>query len=442
MNVSAYNSHGPEAKHILAITDPDDVLSQQMICTARVQVNDAFFYDDYQGPGRLRRPAMKLTGTVSSLFIEDDDDRQFPCGSKEIELMSPQDVGINYVLSTSELQSLVGMGLFNDDFQPPENLIGNTLEVPLNVVYKGIYESPCCFIEIVDPGRINTCTKDNHYDGIFMGCRTHPGVIAEQSADYEYTKMNVLPDKAFEPAPMPVPTEEPVADEVQTEETPVVMSDEEREEADILGRTAAKIDEAVVAHTEQQSNGAREFNAGPLVDEVQREAKADAEAAAAAARADAPFNDESDSGVIDGPHIVTISDKIAKLKEKARDYVGSNSDTDSDSSLDAQGENEPDDNAFFDYGSSDFEEDADDTKANVKRRAEAAARKQREIARRLDVAEDNKALNEGNTDIAGHGASEKSETPNNRAGGLAQRLLAGIKPSNNTGHTDDSQQFL
>lgn len=440
MNVSAYNAHSPEAKHILAITDANDVLSQQMICTARVDVETACFYDEYQGPGLLRRPAMKMTGTVSSVFIEDDDNRYFPCGSKEIQLMTPERVEINYVLSTTELQELVGMGLYNEGFEPPANLIGNTFEIPLNIVYKGIYESPCCFVDIVDSKRLNTCTKDNRYDGLFMACRVHPGVVAERDANYRYVNMNILPERALNPNPAPAPITTPVVNEPVSQTNEPVLSAEEREDVDILSRTAAKIDEDVIAHTEQKSNNSKAFNAGPLVDEVQRAVKEDADNNST--QGSDLFTDNTDADAVDdGPHITTLSDKMEKLKEKARDYVGDDSGSDSgnaDLSDVAQVDSElTDDDTFVDFDDDGLSDGSDSSKSSAKRRAEAAARKQREIARRLDVAEDNKALNEGNTDIAGHGANNNNGTAR---GGLAQRLLAGVKT--NRQDNQDGRGFL
>ena len=320
MVVAAYNMNSVNARNILASVSDDDILIEQITCVARVEVENAFFMDSYAGPGQLRRPFMRMLGKVSSVFIEPDENRLVPCYSNEIQLMEPESVQINYTLSTPELQELVGLGLYYEGFQPPSNLIGNVMEIPLNIVYKGIYETPCCFVEIIDPDKIDTCTKENGYFDLFKYCELSAKVRDEMTADYKYTEMNVSREVEEHLAKLEAEAERQrvLYEQSQYAEEETVENAESIEAIDIaevdmpgFNRTISALEEAQAGFDKQRQNNGS-FDAQAMLDNVEakEQARQREEFANNSSIYDALTDDSSKSKY-------NITDKFNALKEEA-----------------------------------------------------------------------------------------------------------------------------
>lgn len=422
--VSVYNLNGVDARSLLASTDPDDILSiESFPCTARVEVFSAFFCQPYIGPRGISRPCMKMVGRVASLFIEDEDDRVFPCNSKELQLMVPEDVMVEYVLSPEEIASLSMKGLFHDpNFQPPANLVDNVIEIPVAVAYKAIYDTPVCAVEILSPMEITTSTKDNSYYGLFEACPVSEVIAQMEAGTYEYARMN-------EPKPALVPGFEPPEVERQAEPEPGdEMGAEDREDAAIIERVAGEIsaEDAKAAEKRQQMD---ETGRDRVRDEVLRRAQEDAardsQAEAEAMAPEAQLYGEVGEGPEEGrDKSRSPSHLYDRLMQHAKDATERDDRTDEERSYEESNE-EPEEQDGLPADAVVVDEE-DGKKGTSK--AEAAAKKSKRAAQRVDIAEDLKALNEGRTDIAGFGTGdvpkEGGKPGTKDSAGMAQDLIA------------------
>ena len=364
MELVAYNKDDVRARNLLAQAGEDNVLVEKNIhCTAQIEITSAYFDDEYKGARCLRRPYMKMVGTVNSVFIEDDDDRVFPCGTKSMTLMTPQQVSINYVLDESEISELALKGLFRENFEVPENLIGNVMEIPLSINYEGIYDTPCCIVEIEHPYELSTSSKENSYYGIFNGCRIHDEILREQQEDGYSANHNeeYLDDYDYDD------TEEEYEDyeeqEELAEELAPELTDEEMEDQAIMDKLSTSLQDQIALSSNKKKND--NFDAREFMKELREEVEAE--------------------------------DK----QEESEDIFG-----------------------LFD------EDNSTNKKDKKKKKRDSYEQIKRKMTRNVDVAADNKALNEGITDIAGMGAAEapaKKSQPQNadNQANLAQQLLSG-----------------
>lgn len=161
-----YNRNSKTARTVINTVSAKDIGQEQYYCTMNVDVKSAYLKESLT-PSGLHRPYLEINGSVSSVFIENDDDRIFPCGSKSMTLSEPQEVRVMYTLSTSELQQLVDAGCYYSDFKMPENLVGNTMEIPGDITYTCVYDTPVGMVSINSPFNIQTSTAENHYDNFF-----------------------------------------------------------------------------------------------------------------------------------------------------------------------------------------------------------------------------------------------------------------------------------
>lgn len=161
-----YNRNSKTARTVINTVSAKDIGQEQYYCTMNVDVKSAYLKESLT-PSGLHRPYLEINGSVSSVFIENDDDRIFPCGSKSMTLSEPQEVRVMYILSTSELQQLVDAGCYYSDFKMPENLVGNTMEIPGDITYTCVYDTPVGMVSINSPFNIQTSTAENHYDNFF-----------------------------------------------------------------------------------------------------------------------------------------------------------------------------------------------------------------------------------------------------------------------------------
>lgn len=458
MEVSVYNQRSAQARSLLTKVSDDDKFAVQVTCSAHVQVEKAFFVEDKSTGGVIGTPYMKMLGKVSDLFIEDYDNREFPCGTKQINLMQDEPVEINYVLSTQEIQQLVGLGLCHKGFAPPANLEGNVIDIPLNIVYTGIYESPCCVVEIIDSQCINTSTKDNGYAGLFEACQMHPDIMREQEADYVYAPMNesayiaeLAARQQAEEERRRAEEEAALAAQAAMDAEPVhEMTEAEKKESEIFDRTVRKVEEVMDNKDAQRDSHDDSFDARKMLDDVQAEAGNNNSEEDEFGNLYGSVADTSNSG-----KTMTLSDKMAILKQKAEKWTEEQ----------VKAADETAGNDEFAYESDEQEEESETQDETLfgteaatstalsdvdreREKAEKDAKRRREIVRRVDVANDNKLLNEGIDDIAGQtSASDAAEKQKHKSkpsqgepeekGSLAQQLLAGVM--GNANKSDDSK---
>lgn len=407
MTVDVYNAKSAAARAIFARKSKDDILETQIECTAVVDVPDsyessgwAFFDEEYQGPGQIRRPFLVIQGSVSELFIEDSDNRVFPCGAKrlfikdfdrdkkESEKLNSIPVRVNWRLSSDELSYLFSIGLAYSDFKPPELLRGNKLEIPVNVIYKAVYESPICAVDIVEPDKLETSTLYNRYDTMFMNCEPSQQLIAEKENGGVAIKLNysdIVPIMDFQTEDVSdvieIPDDTPV---VQAEEVDPVLTPEEMEDeadnAEIRGEVHMAADE-YAAIREQQSN----VDVSEILEEIHNEVS----------------SEDEDDGFYDDrrkPGTLRLSDKIAMLKAKTAEKLGEDGST----------TGEAVENAEIITDMTNYDVSDESTVEHEHAEAEKDAEEQRERMRNIDRVRDNQALNAGIDDISGFGAAEVS----------------------------------
>lgn len=426
--VAAYNSNSVRARNLMTNVRRDDILVQEMPCVARVRVGKAFFMPGYSdGGGGVPAPFMRMTGTVSSLFIEADDDRLFPCNDKEIQMMDTEAVVIDYLLSPDEVSSLAQKGMFHDPgFRPPANLEGNTIEIPVNVVYRGIYETPVCFVEIVKPLELATSTKDNNYYGLFEACEPSPVIQSIKDDAYEYVQFNQPEPEAaptFEDFPREEDLERERAERRKDREVRIGLEDPERveqkEDDDILGKVDQEISEAAARAAQARESVDRQKIAAELLHPAREDFRHEKETQAAAAGNDYKMydfsSDDAQRDAIARPDPETRASNIydqlrtrAEAMRQAQDEEGGGADAGPDVQDDTQQEAQE---GFFPPSDFGIEGDGDGKVTTPEQRAKAEAAKQQRINRMVDRGEDLKAMNEGITDTAGFGASEAPKTP-------------------------------
>ena len=440
--MDVFNGSNVSARNLLAMTPSDDKFVEENIpCTARIHVESAHFKSMYRGT-LLPVPYMEILGSIGSVYIEDEN-RFFPCGTNEMKFMQSQDqpVRVRYCLSVQELQELVGMGLYEPDFQPPANLINNVLEVPVKVTYKGIYDTPCCIVEVQDAFEIDTTTHDamvdgkqiegNGYEGMFFGCLQSEFVSKDKvygyAPDIGYVPHKIKEENYDKPLD--------VAPQVETVNEPE-LSDDELAEIKHIEKVNAQIKDATHKHT-SMLEGVDKSDVKSFLHAVKAEAAAQEEANRTEDYYGNDFWNDTpqEEKVKDNSRLSNSYDLLktmaekqvqtdAQLREKEEEKSGKKAAevarrTDIASDNMALNEGITD---IAGYGSS----SASETPAQIKEKKDAkSGKKAIENARRNDIAADNKALNEGITDIAGHGAASKESRA---ASDLVANLL---KPSNN-----------
>ena len=205
MSVPVYNRNSAAARDILTKVPSEDIGQETVPCTLKFRVKDAFWKEQRLANG-LHRPYLELNGEVQEMFIEQDDDRIFMCGSKSVTMDEPQDVRISWILSTNELANLVQKGLLYDDFETPPGLVDGILEIPGNVTYTCVYDTPITMVSVASPWEIQTSTRANHYDNLFNELwQVSPQRAREEHKDFVYSF------DAFAPSIVPAP-ESPIKD--------------------------------------------------------------------------------------------------------------------------------------------------------------------------------------------------------------------------------------
>lgn len=429
--VTVFNTDSVKARDILAKVSYDDVLTENIECTGKVYVEQCFFDAKRRFDKGLFDIELRLIGTVKELFIEDYDDAQFPCGTKKITFTDAEPVMINWQLTAEEQGSLMANGVNHPGFEPPANMRYNVVEIPMYIEYKGIYESPICFARIIRPNEIQTSTKKCGYYGLFDLVSTHPDVIREREnngIDINLTKTS--PELRME-APMkqiPEVGKTMVADKILREKEAAEAPKEDKSVAAVRGtieeRMASKsgMQKASTETVQLYHESVEEYDKAADVKDATNVSDIDTDAMPRNADNVVPYTVRPmDSGLYS-----VLSQKVEEHAENAdkakKDETGENQLTDAQTDAQAQTEGLADTSAGVE------QEDKSLSKA------EREKRRQINIARRADIAADNKALNEdANADISGQGASTSKKT-------AAQELLGDIignQPKQSSG-----QQFL
>lgn len=404
--VTVYNTDSVKAREILSQVSEDDVLTENLECVAKVYIEQCFFESNRRFDKGLFDIKLRLIGTVDSLFIEDYDDRQFPCGTKNISFMDAEPVMISYMLTAEEQGHLVANGVTHPGFEPPANMKYNVMEIPVLIEYKGIYESPVCFTRIIRPNEIQTSTKKCGYYGLFNLVDKHPDVIREEEnggIDINLTKAS--PElKMTPPAKQIAEVRTTMADKVLKDKASAQPSDE--------NASAAHVREAISERLKDRNI----------------DAKASDETVKIYNEAVAEYEQKSD--ITDKTNVSDIgADTMPKNAENVLPYTVRKADSDLYSIL-SQKVEESADRQQDSTLTEDSEFDGDDKSLS---KAEKDKKKQIAAARRADIAADNKALNEdASADISGQGATTVKKTS-------AQDLLSDIALKSNEGQ---GQQFL
>ena len=458
---SVYNSHDSiTAHHLFAMQDKNDVFSDiYQGCTVRVKVTSAFFREEYRGPQLLHKPYMEINGAAQSVFLEKDDSRVFPCGFKELELMQEQKVRIQWNLSIEELTLLTSKGLFTDygDFDVPMNLVGNVIEIPMTIKYTGIYESPVAAVEILDPMEVYTCVRENTYWDIFeAGCYDSKQVEDEKKVGFNFCPLrkdySVEAEDEQQLMEAEAQTEELPEETVQQstledEEDKAVLSAVDKlvqmQTADDAARRAA-VDKKQIATLTARANELKKQQAD--AERLEREAS----------MSDTIFGvDGEDNRHVDQKRasyedfkkaVESLDEELAKAEEDANESKEAARKV--DVAMDNQALNAGNDD-IAGYAAeqtlSDEQYLGETDEQKQEREDKKSGKAQIEAARRQDIAADNKALNEGITDIAGQGASSvKPRRPDkvSTAADLIANLSAAADPSSPGSSGADEEQYL
>jgi hypothetical protein len=351
------------------------------------------------------------------VYIEDAN-RQFPCGTNDVSFMQSQDqpVRVRYHINVQEMQYLIGIGLYSSGFQPPANLENNVIEIPVNVTYRGIKFSPFCMIDIEDAFEIDTATYDSVIDGKHVTGNGYVSLFATCEPD-----MNITPETVYgydttypryEPYKFPEKNYE-LSNDNPNMETQVVaepeLSEEQAAELKHIDDVNAQIQNATNEHVTKLNN-VDKSNVRAFLQSVKQKAEEHESQRddvfhdgynAMFGNDDSSGNNQKDTGIFD---------KYTTLKEMSAEAIKADTDEDGEKSKDAAKKVDIAlDNMALNEGITDIEghgSAASETPAQVKEKKDAkSGKKAIEIARRNDIAADNKALNEGITDIAGQGAA-------------------------------------
>ena len=440
------------ARNLLTDVDVNDIGQEVVPCVLSVHVTDARFCEQRTRYGR-RIPYLEIIGEVTDVFKDDDD--IFSCGTKRLSLMEPQDVRVAYLLTDEEISKLVNLGLYHSDFAVPPDLIDNTIEIPWDITYTCVYETPITMVDINMPYNIETSTKRSGYsfEGVFGSCevsrqRALQGnksfdltIDAVYSDDYDniterskyesiinrndfedHRTNDLFTDVKEEIAPtLPKTNEEKLMDNIkneimQTEENRVEMfkeanSPDNRRKTEMVLRTLREQKKRVRAEKRKADADAY----GALTSDTARRRPDYSNFA------DGLTYEELKSFISNiqrklDENNMTQEDKKKAYQEALLEFVFN-----ADRAADNKALNEGNTNiAGMGAGESD-----NTSKMTSEEKAEYHQKKTSKVVRNVDTALDNKALNEGNADIAGMGAGSKPDV--NLANSL--RGLLGNKKS-------------
>ena len=372
--VKVFNFDNPEAHYFFTHVSEDDVLKVSMPCVSRVEVTGAYFRTPYQGTKGIAAPCLHIDGKVNQLFIEDYDDRMFPCGSKLMELLQPEDVSIDYLLYPDEVSLLAQKGLFHDpNFAPPAGLVGNVIEIPCDVTYYGIYDTLVGAVTINDARSMSTDKWLTGYLTLFDLCEQSSrvpmllnGTISLQSEHQKQDRTAGMP-VGYEPVPQETGDYKPVSK----------MPDSMREDARIAQAVAKGIDDRMQQAASIREAMKHDTTASDMLEAARKE------------------KEKRDKPAYLGENGSAGESRAAKLYDMLKQKVAEAKKPDEarpETPLDGYSRTE-------EVVKNPLKEKEDDR--------DRSGKKGVKIAQLVDVAQDNQALNRGETDIAGHGAAAK-----------------------------------
>lgn len=422
--VTVYNTDSIKARDILSRTSDDDVLTENVECVGKVYIEQCFFDTKRRFDKGLFDLELRIIGTVKDLFIEDYDDRQFPCGTKSINFIDAEPVMINYQLTAQEMGHLFENGVNHPGFEPPSNMRYNTMEIPLLIEYKGIYESPVCFARIIRPNEIQTSTKKCGYYGLFDLVAKHPDIVREE----ENGGIDINLTKSSPEIRMDMPTKTIVDQKVAAESrTLAAKSVEEEHPAENKSVTAVRETIAERMSTKSTINKPSDVTIQIYHDSVEEYTeKSDNN------KGNTNVSDMNADGTPTSDNVIPYtvrqmnSDLYSVLSQKVDEHA------------------EKIEQARKDGQYVPFNEVAKDGEFGGKSmsKSERDKKHQIDLARAADIAADNKALNEdANADISGQGAtsSKKSDKKADKKTS-AQDLLGDIMGDSTKTSPKQSQQ--
>ena len=421
--VTVYNTDSIKARDILSRVSNDDVLTEMVECVGKVYIEQCFFNMERRFDGGLGNLELKILGTVKELFIEDYDDRQFPCSTKNINFTDAEPVMINMQLTAKEKGHLFECGVDHPGFEPPANMKYNVMEIPMLIEYKGIYESPVCFARIIRPNEIQTSTKKCGYYGLFDLVAKHPDVVREE----ENGGIDINLSKTSPEIRMAAPVKTILNEKSSEVNKTLAAAAKEQEPVDksvaavretITERMATKPVNPKASETTVKiyEKSVEEYTEKSNVKDATNVSDIDSGGTPQAADNVIPYTVRQMDSALYGMLSQNVSEHAEKIEQARKD----GKDIPFNASLDEEGR-------VYDGMTGEF---GDEDKSLSK--AEREKRRQINLARRADIAADNKALNEdASADISGQGASVKKTS--------AQELLSGIM---GTPKSSSGQQYL
>lgn len=405
MELVAYNLNEIQARNILAKVQRADMnVVRDFPCVARVHIESTCFKDEFVGGGEMRRPCLEIIGKADSFFIEPSGDlskpEQFPFGTSEVSTTSPIDVRVLWMLTCLERSNLEAKGLRTPGFKPPAIMDNNVMEIPMNVNCVGIYGTPCCFIEVVDPMNIVTTTYDNHYVDIFDMCEETPTAIEERQHSGQIIYMTNNEYGLSQSSEAELLGDEPdyIVEEEQVEEV-----------AEPIDRTTEAIreatDEVIKASKAEYENRVQTFDTDSFLAGVQQQL-ANQNTDAFGNHRDVYGNELNQGNVAMKDQYDIMRQMIEDEEEKKREN--------------ARKIDRAADLAALNAGVDDIA--GMGTSADIdKIKSEQDAAKARQVSRNADIVSDLATFNAGGTDVAGQGSVANEPKS-------AQALLAGLFP--------------
>lgn len=454
-----YSRRDNVARTVLARVPANDIGQEKIDCTLKVNVKSAYFKEQLLSSG-MHRPYLEINGSVEEVFLEDG--KVFPCGTTTMSMNTPQDVRVLYVISTNELHGLVNKGFYYNDFEVPPNLIDNIIEIPSDITYTCVYDSPLGIVEINHPFEIQTSTRENHYDGLFDTCAVSKQRYAEEEQDYKFS----LDKFSKETEPYATIIKDYLVDDVPTR-TPELLDREIQsdDEANAVKRFVKVLEQEEEERVESRKAIAKnEPKRRRTVAEIRAESERRKQEQQAEEKATQDIyaqlmgtskkESATDSNVTgDKIKYDDFKDAMALIQArmKTEDSDGSN---EKKSEKDAKDSREKArlvdralDNQALNAGITDtagFGADVtgNEAKMSKEEKAKMQFKKSSEAARVVDRALDNQALNAGITDIAGQGASSDKKSDASKKGMVGAMLsLLGEKKAESE-KTDDSPNYL
>lgn len=418
--VTVYNTDSVRARDILTQVDDGDVLTEVMECTGKVYVEQCFFNARQRFDGGLGGLELKIIGTVKELFIEDYEDRRFPCSTKKLDFIDAEPVIINMQLTAKEKGHLYECGVDHPGFEPPANMKYNVMEIPMLIEYKGIYESPVCFARIIRPNEIQTSTKKCGYYGLFDLVAKHPDVVLEE----ENGGIDINLTKTSPEVRMAAPAKTVIRQDARKMDKSLDHAGKEQESEP---KSVSVMRDIIREHVEEEPDrGAKSDAALKIYKEAVEEFEDKMDVRGETNVSDIETDGTAPVSETVVPYTVRQMNSALYdiLSQKVDEHAG-----DPDGSAEEQ-EKDAEDMAGTDMPVTTADL-SDEDKTLTK--GERDAKRQINLARRADIAADNKALNEdANADIAGQGASSRKTS--------AQELLGDIMKDDS--RSSSGQQFL